>query len=184
MILCSLVTQQDAQDGYRWRCWQCQRRDSIGINSFFKIALGKLMWFVFSWATDWSNFIRDACATGVRRNPVQLSGFDNNGNQCQMFSFTPLLDSECHLYLQIKYKDNIRHTCSASAAVVIVEFSYLHSYFQDGWTPMHWAAKSNMLEVTHMLIKHGAKLSAQDKVRTYTCLIKNLYCIKTCVNNV
>ena len=30
--------------------------------------------------------------------------------------------------------------------------------------PLHWAAKSDMLGVTEMLIEHGAQLGAQDKV--------------------
>ena len=100
-IPCSLVAQRDAQDGYRWKCRQCHRREGLRINSFFKskIALGKLMWFLFSWASempmhnvewhlpisrktsvDWTNFIRDVCATDVGRNPIQLGGFDNNGD--------------------------------------------------------------------------------------------------------
>ena len=67
--------------------------------TFFKskvpLGLGKLVWFLFSWATkihvtwqltlspriavDWGNFIRDICAEDVRRNLRQLGGFDNNG---------------------------------------------------------------------------------------------------------
>ena len=31
-------------------------------------------------SVDWSNLIRDVCATDVRRNPIQLGGFDNNGD--------------------------------------------------------------------------------------------------------
>ena len=82
------------------RCRQCHQRHSVREGSFFKskVPLGKLVWFLFSWATeiplhhvtwqltlsprtavDWGNFIRDICAEDVRRNLRQLGGFDNNG---------------------------------------------------------------------------------------------------------
>ena len=99
-VLCSLVVQGASQDGFRWRCRQCQHRASVRKGSFFKsnLPLGKLTWILLSWASDtpvhhvawhldvsqhklvgWSNFIRDVCAEDTRRNPVQLGGFDANG---------------------------------------------------------------------------------------------------------
>ena len=99
-VLCSLVVQWASQDGFRWRCRQCQQRASVRKGSFFKsnLPLGKLMWMLLSWASDtpvhhvawhldvsqhtlvdWSNFIRDVCAEDTRRNAVQLGGFDANG---------------------------------------------------------------------------------------------------------
>ena len=99
-VLCSLVVQWASQDGFRWRCRQCQQRASVRKGSFFKsnLPLGKLMWMLLSWASDtpvnhvawhldvsqhtlvdWSNFIRDVCAEDTRRNAVQLRVFDANG---------------------------------------------------------------------------------------------------------
>ena len=97
-VLCGLVAQQDSQDVVRWKC---RLRTSVRKGAFFKSKLspGKLVWVLISWASDtpvhhvawhldvsmhtlvdWSNFIRDVCAKeNCRRNPIQLDGFDING---------------------------------------------------------------------------------------------------------
>ena len=82
-------------------CRLCGERRNIRLHSFFKrnFPLGKLMWLLFSWATeiamqdvmwhlnisnhtviDWYNFVRDVCAIDIRNHPLPLGGFDNNGS--------------------------------------------------------------------------------------------------------
>ena len=100
-IACTLVAQRDVADGFRWKCRLCGEKRNIRLHSFFKsnLPLGKLVWLLFSWATeiamqdmtwhlniskhtviDWYNFVRDVCAIDVRNNPQPLGGFDNNGS--------------------------------------------------------------------------------------------------------
>ena len=83
----AIEAHRDAKDGYCWKCRQCRRREGVRSNSFSKskIALGKLMLFLFSWASeipshngewhlpisrktsvDWANFPRDVCAHSTR----------------------------------------------------------------------------------------------------------------------
>ena len=53
-IPCSFVAQHDTQDGWRWKCRRCHQRHGVREGSFFKskVPLGKLVWFLFSWATE------------------------------------------------------------------------------------------------------------------------------------
>jgi ankyrin repeat protein len=39
-------------------------------------------------------------------------------------------------------------------------------YFQNGYTPLHIAAKKNQMDIVSALIDHGAKTSAESKVRS------------------
>ena len=97
---CTLVAAHDSNDGYLWRCHLCGKNYSIRKDSWFHspVPLGKLMWLLFSWATevptrnmmwhleiaahtaiDWVNFIRNVCVEDTCRHPMPLGGFDASG---------------------------------------------------------------------------------------------------------
>src|SRR6218665_3008628 len=97
----SLNNYKAGQDGKRWKCQPCGVVRSIRDGSFFaksKLLLRQIILLLYYWAmdtpqkttsketgisraklVDWYNFCRDECTRWLIRNPIQLGGFDDNG---------------------------------------------------------------------------------------------------------
>ena len=58
--------------------------------------------------------------------------------------------------------------CLLSKGFVLQELLIIsHFHAQDGWTALHQAAMEGHHETCQILIKHGASVIAQGKVRAY-----------------
>ena len=102
----SLNRYSQGTDGYRWRCNTHNFSVSVRNNSFFsrsKLPLRKLLKFMYMWCADfpqdeimfelgmgvdcrstvidWANFMRDVCQEFINRNPQEIGGFGDNGQQ-------------------------------------------------------------------------------------------------------
>lgn len=48
---------------------------------------------------------------------------------------------------------------------MVRDLNLSHSLDQDGWTAVHYAALNGFLSCVELLHKHGANISAQDKLK-------------------
>ena len=103
-IPCSLIADNEVGDGYIWKCKQCRRKASIRDGSFFTrshLSLSQLVTILYCWSrdmshkdisneaelslanphvlVDWSNFCREVCEEWLVQNPLEVGGFDDNG---------------------------------------------------------------------------------------------------------
>ena len=58
-------------------------------------------------------------------------------------------------------------------------FIYIYIYYilsiQDGYTPLHWAARHGLIELGKLLIKNGAAIDVRDKVLyIFVCTIRKI----------
>lgn len=100
-IPASLHNYKTAKDGKRWKCTVCQGVVSVRDGSCFersRLTIQQILLIIYSWATElpqhvaaaeaetstatvieWFNFCKNECANWLHRNPIQVGGFDEDG---------------------------------------------------------------------------------------------------------
>ncbi|XP_050512754.1 uncharacterized protein LOC126888463 [Diabrotica virgifera virgifera] len=99
----TLVKRTGRIDEYMWKCRQCKMSTSVRDGSFFArshLAISQIIIIIYGFANDfpqkiicreaslaassvtvvdWCNFCREVCTTYLQQHPVELGGFDENG---------------------------------------------------------------------------------------------------------
>lgn len=97
----SLISRKRTKDGKEWRCSQCSFICSVRKGSFFHrshLSLHQIIILIYCWANDlpqniaaheadtrastvveWFNFCRGECIQWLQRNPVEVGGFEEDG---------------------------------------------------------------------------------------------------------
>ena len=62
---------------------------------------------------------------------------------------------------------DVENTIIAKLQCTVIVIIVIFSFFQNGYTPLHIAAKKNEMDIATTLLEYGAKPNAESKVNTY-----------------
>ena len=72
----------------------------------------------------------------------------------------PLFRRRRHIYLL-----DLRNDCSVRSALFLQNGAQSESLNSKGDTPLHEAARWNMLDMVHLLLRHGAQVRTRNKAQ-------------------